>query len=140
MTKISRKRKTTRLGVFSHPDGVWMIESGSCILLGNMETKSSTHQPSVPDFRVGVGWEVGVWAIYSPNGQGKNWFTHSFHSFIHLLTHSTFIYLFSRHGVKNGRTQWQRHQLCLGGADSPRRGGWQISDRIDPLWRKIKLF
>lgn len=55
---------------------------------GNMGTKSSTHQPPTPDFRVGVGLEIGVWGEYSPHGGSKKACSsfHSIHSLIHSLT------------------------------------------------------
>ena len=53
--KASRKRKTTHRSAFSHPGGLWM----ACCP-GNMETEFSTPQPSIPDFRMGVGLEGGI--------------------------------------------------------------------------------
>lgn len=90
MTKTSRKRKTIRVDVFSHAGGVWMVELHYC--LGNMVTKSSTHQSSTPDLRVGVGLEVGVWDDSSPNKWSEQEFIHPLIHSIHWFTHSLSVF------------------------------------------------
>lgn len=82
----------------------WMVKSNS-FMLSREHGDQILHPPafnSIPDFRVGVGLEV----VYEVTiHQMVRVRIHSLIHSIHSLVHSVFIYLFSRHCVKNGNTQ-----------------------------------